>query len=117
MSKSEFIKARDEAAKYHKNNSVDSGMSEETAMYYGVLYGADWAYEWLIKHKGQCINAEIQWNERFKDLEQKLAVAVEVLEFYANGRHLWAESEAKPGNVCDPIGFYAQQALAKIKGK
>lgn len=34
------IEARgEELANHHKNQSVDSGMSEETAMYYGVHHG------------------------------------------------------------------------------
>lgn len=37
--------------------------------------------------------------------------AIEALEMYGAGRHIWAESEARPGNVCKPIGFYANEVL------
>ena len=48
-------------------------------------------------------------------LMQVIRLQREALEFYANGRHLWAESEDKPENVCDPIGHTAKQALTQSR--
>jgi hypothetical protein len=54
-----------------------------------------------------------------RDLCDKIdrqARAIEVMRegirFYKRGTHLMQESEAHPGNVCPPIGFHAEQALA-----
>lgn len=43
-----------------------------------------------------------------------LRTAREALEYYAKGRHLFGEAEFSPANVCPPIGFHAQEALAKL---
>lgn len=48
-------------------------------------------------------------------LRSQLDRAKEALKFYAAGRHLWNESEKRPGNICPPIGHYAQQALEAIE--
>lgn len=35
----------------------------------------------------------------------------EALQFYADGKHIMAESEPGPANVCPPTGHYAREAL------
>ena len=47
--KTKFEKRIDDIAEYHSGESDDSGMSESTAMYYGVIHGAMSVYPILAE--------------------------------------------------------------------
>ena len=59
---------------------------------------------------------DIGFEDGFEACYAEMQPLIEALKFYANGRHLWAESEVAPEgvNVCPPIGGYAREALKKI---